>query len=183
MHKIAGLRLMSHPSRIADTIAQKHPDDAWKLVTAHIEREDEDRYYVLRWLSDEIGFKDELKGGAIRFFDPGVVMAWVAKQPEKRVYLIMKCLPKTLDVNDGGILTRLYIESYCGNEDNMNEPYHFWSDGYIGLESEYLMRKRDNARRWISEIRSERIQAWLCKYIDYLTHRIISAEIEEERRF
>lgn len=184
MHNLSGMCQMSYPSHIADAIAQTHPADAWELVTAHIERDDANGYYVLNWLSDEVSFEDEHKGSAIRYFDPGVVMAWVAKQPEKRVCLIRHCLPKTLDVDDGGILTRLYIESYCENEDNMNALIsHFCSGGWSGPESEYLIRKRDNARRWVSEIRSEKIQAWLSKYIDYLTQRITSAEIEEERRF
>jgi hypothetical protein len=45
------------------------------------------------------------------------------------------------------------------------------------------MRKRDKARKWVSEIRSEKIQAWLNMYIDALTKWITSAEIDEERQF
>ncbi len=181
MHKLSGLRRTSYPSHIADVIAQIHPADAWELVTTHIVRNDRNGHFVLYWLSS---FEDEYEGGAIRYFDPNIVMAWVAKQPEKRVSLIRRCLPKTLDIDDGGTLTRLYIESYCENEDNTHALIsHFWTGGWNGPESEYLARKRDKARRWVSEIRSEKIQDWLSKYIDYLTQRITSAEIDEERRF
>lgn len=184
MHNLSGLRQMSYPSQIADNIAQTHPADTWELVTAHIERDDENGYYVLSWLSEGFSFGDEYNGGAIRYFNPDVIMAWVAKQPDKREPLIRHCLPKSLDVDDGGALTRLFIDIYGDKEDTAHALIsHFWTGGWSGPESAYLMRKRDKARGWVSEIRSDKIQAWLTMYIDYLNKRIVAAEIEEERRF
>lgn len=184
MHNLSGLRQMSYPIQIADAIAQTHPANAWELVTAHIEHDNENGYYILNWLSDEISFDDEHKGNAIYYFDPTVVMAWVAEKPEKRIRLIRHCLPKTLDISEGGALTHLFIDRYGKNEDTAHDLiFHFWTGGWSGPESVYLMRKRDKARKWVSEISSDNIQAWLSMYIDYLTKRIVAAEIEEERRF
>lgn len=140
--------------------------------------------HVLGWLSDEIGFEEDAKENAIRYFDPAVVLAWVAEQPEKRIRLIGRCLPKTLDFDEGGILTRLFIEAYGDDEEiRYFLISHFWGGGWTGPESAYLMRKRDKARKWVSEIRSDKIQTWLSMYIDALTKDIIRAEINEERRF
>jgi len=184
MHNLSGSRQLCHPSQIADSIAQAHPAAAWKIVTSHIEREDENGYYVLGWLSDEIGFEEDIKGNAIRLFDPYAVMEWVSEKPETRVRLIAHCLPKTLDNDDGGALTRLFIDKYFDNEDIAHGLIsHFWTGGWSGPESAYLMRKRDKARMWVSEIKSENIQAWLSMYIDALTKGNIRAEIDEERRF
>jgi len=183
MHNLSGLRQMSYPLQVADAIAQSHPAAAWELVTAHMERDDENGYYVLSWLSDETGFEDDAKGNAIRYFDPNIVMAWIAEKPEKRVRLIRHCLPKTLDIDDGGALTRLFIDTYGDNEDTAHLISHFWTGGWSGPESAYMMRKRDKARKWVSEIRSDKIQAWLHMYIDALTKGIVTAEIDEERRF
>jgi len=184
MHNLSGLRQLCHPSQIADNIAQAHPAAAWAIVTSHIERDDENGYYVLSWLSDEMGFEEDAKGNAIRYFDPTVVMAWIAEKPEMRVLLIGHCLPKTLDIDDGGTLTRLFIDAYGDDEEIRRYLIsHFWGGGWTGPESAYLMRKRDKARKWVSEIRSDKIQAWLSMYIEALTKDIIRAEINEERRF
>ncbi len=184
MHNLSGLREMSYPSQIADQIARVHPAEAWEIVTKYLENDDENGYYVLSWLSEGFSFGDEYKGGAIRFYDPEVVMAWVAKQPEERVSFIRNCLPKTLDTEDGGILTRLYIDSY-GDDEYVADTLvmHFSTGGWSGPRSAYLMRKRDKARSWVTEIKSNNIQTWLNMYIEDLTKSIVAAEIEEERRF
>lgn len=60
---------------------------------------------------------------------------------------------------------------------------NFWAGGRTGPESAHFMCKRDKARKWVSEIRSEKIQAWLNMHIHALTKWIASAEIDGERQF
>lgn len=55
--------------------------------------------------------------------------------------------------------------------------------GWSGLESNYLSRKRDLARKWMSEFPSAKVQLWLGRYIEYLSNRIEAAQIDEEREF
>jgi len=182
MKNLSSLHSLSYPSQIASEIARTHPVETWKLVCEQLEKNDENSYYVLGWLGDEISFEEDENHGAIRFFDPHLVIDWI-RNSSKRIHLISRCLPKTLDIDKGGAVVRLYIETFCDDEDIAKTlRYFFTAGGWSGPESNYLMRKRDKARQWVSEIQSSKIQAWLSLYIDYLTERITRAEIEEERR-
>ena len=101
-----------------------------------------------------------------------------------RLWLIQDVLPITLNEDDGGTLTRLFIEEFCDDESIANGVcVHFHMGGWSGPESIYLSKKRDSARLWISEIQSPKIQVWLGKYIDYLNNRIEQCQIREEREF
>ena len=181
--ELSGLRSMSYPSQIADIIAKKHPDPAWAMISKILE-ERENIYRIVSWLGDEIGFGEGSLPGAIRFFDPDGVIAWIALDSEQRARRLLPCLPKTLDERDGGGLTCLFIERF-GNDEELSDDLisHFWTGGWSGPESAYLSSKRENARRWISQTKSSKILSWLYRYVEYLNKRITSAEIQEEREF
>jgi hypothetical protein len=181
---LSGLRQLTYPMQIADEIARAHPDDAWALVSRMLESDEENGWWVSIWLGDEFGFgKEEQHIGPITAFNPESVMKWVMKNPEDRAWKILRCLPKTLDEGRGGKLTRLFIDSFGDHELGDSLISHFWTGGWSGPESQYLARKRDKAREWISEIKSGKILAWLYRYIECLNKGIPEAELREEREF
>jgi hypothetical protein len=87
--------IMSYPSQVADEIARVHPIEAWSIVSKLLESDDRNSFWMLFWLGDENGFEERAVPGAIRFFDPEVVMAWVSRDPENRARRLIRCLPKT----------------------------------------------------------------------------------------
>jgi hypothetical protein len=90
-----------------------------------------------------------------------------------------------LDATDGGAITQLFIETF-GDRDKVSSALisHFmYGGGWSGPRSEYLGRKRDRARKWLSEVTSQKIQTWLTQYIEALSADIDSAQIDEEREF
>jgi hypothetical protein len=153
------------------------------IVSEKLETTDSD-YCFASWLGDELGFDEASHVGAIRFFNPNVVMSWVMDQPETRAQKLIRCLPKTLDENEGGILTNLFLERF-GDDDALAGSLigHFSSGGWTGPESAHLSRKRDKTREWISTTKQGKALSWLYRYTEYLSRRIEHAELEEERRF
>ena len=170
-------------ANLADDIVKEYPNETWKTVSGLLFSEGNDRYKLIHWLSDT-GFEEMPKHGAIRYMPAKKIIEWVNLDKEKRLWLIEHVLPKTLDIDEGGQLTQLYIEEYCDDIHLTNNLCgHFILGGWSGHESNYLSKKRDAARHWMSEISSPRIQAWLGKYIAYLSDRIERAIIKEEREF
>lgn len=171
------------PSHIAEEIAKDHPVESWSIVRALLDTDD-DHFWVIAWLGDRIAFGEDPPNGAIQYFDPASVMAWVADNPEPNAWRLLRCLPKTLDVNEGGKLTQLFVEAY-GEDERLSSSLmsHFWTGGWSGPESAYLAGKRDKARVWIIQVESGKVLSWLYRYVDLLSKRIIDAEISEEREF
>jgi hypothetical protein len=123
------------PGRIADEIVRRHPNEAWTIVSTLLESNETPG--LVYWLGDEFGIDDRPQVGAIRHFDPDVIMAWVLQNPEARVRKLLRCLPKTLDEKDGGKLTKLFLEAFGDHENAAGSLIgHFLSsDGWVGSES------------------------------------------------
>jgi hypothetical protein len=178
------LRSTNYPLQIADEIAKAHPDETWAIISSMLESNEIGYYYLTSWLGDEFGFEEHAKPGTINLFDPDIVMNWILQDPQKRAWKLIHCLPKTLDEDEGGKLTKLFLETF-GDDKELSGSLigHFWTGGWSGPESAYLTRKRDKARQWIAETKSGKVLSWLYRYIDNLGERIKGAELEEERRF
>ena len=170
-------------ANLADDIVKEQPYDTWKIVSELLTSEEYESYNLIYWLSDT-GFDDKSKHGAICYMPAEDIIDWINSDIENRLRLIQEVLPKTLDENAGGQLTRLFIEEFCDDDRIAGSLCgHFHMGGWTGPDSIYLSKKRDAARRWMSEIPSPGIQLWLGKYIDYLSGRIEAAIIQEEREF
>ncbi len=176
-----GPRSRNDPIGIADEVAERNPKDTWTIVSGALEKKDSS-HYISSWLGDGFGFDEGPNAGAIRFFDPNLVMSWVLDKPETRARTIASCLPKTLNENEGGLLTRLFLEKF-GNDDVLASYLisHFWTGGWTGSESAHFSKKRDKAREWISGTRHGNVLSWLYRYIQDLSEKIEQAELEEER--
>ena len=170
-------------ANLADDIVKEYPYDAWEIVSEILISEGNDGYKLIHWLCDT-GFDDKLKHSIIRYMPADKIIEWINADKENRCWLIERVLPKTLDTDEGGQLTRLFIEEFCSEEHWARTLCgHFEPSRWTGHKSHYLSKSLDAARRWISEITSPRIQIWLGKYIDYLSDQIEAAKIREEREF
>jgi len=173
----------SYIENIAGKIVLEHPLEAWRISSELLISETKNRYEIIHWLSDT-GFENSPKKGAINYMAMEEVISWIKEDIEQRRHLIQQTLPKTLEQEKGGRLTKLFIEEF-GDDDRVTNGLfvHFHMGGWSGNESDYLSRKRDAARKWLSEVPSTKIQLWLGKYIDYLSDRIETTKIYEEREF
>ncbi|MBI3773565.1 MAG: XRE family transcriptional regulator [Gammaproteobacteria bacterium] len=170
-------------ANIADEIVMASPHESWKIISTFMDSKSKNHYEIRYWLGDT-GSEDTPHKGAINYIPAKEIINWIKEDTEQRLWLIQDVLPKTLDQNEGGQLTHLFIEEFCDNNKIANSLFvHFHIGGWSGYESSYLSRKRDLARRWLSEIPSAKIQLWLGKFIDYLSNRIETAQIQEEREF
>ncbi|MDU0460092.1 MAG: hypothetical protein RW306_15305 [Geobacteraceae bacterium] len=178
------LRSVDYGCRIADDIARDHPNEIWEIVARHLDKGEESSWYISSWLEDETDFGEKDIPGAIRFFEPETVMGWVKEDTKKRVEILAGCLPKSLNSNEGGTLTRMFLEVYGDDKKIANRLIsHFYSGGWSGPESIYRSKQREVARQWLSETESPKIRAWLTLYIDYLSTTIEREQIQEERGF
>ena len=190
---------------IADEIVRDHPPEAWKIISEILISDTENRRTVIHWLADtrfedmprqemtenetldgfaDTGFEDMPRPSTANYLPAEEVVRWIKEDPEQRQRLIREILPKTLDQEMGGGLTRLFIEEFCDDDCMASSLFvHFHMGGWTGPESDYLSRKRDAARQWLKEILSVKIRLWLEKYIDYLNGRIEAEKIQEEREF
>lgn len=170
-------------ANFADDIVKVYPYDTWKIVSELLISEEHNPYELIDWLTDT-GFEDMPKHSPIGYMPAEEIIEWTNTDKDNRYLLIERALPKTLDTDTGGLLTRLFIEAFC-DDDNLASSLvgHFLMGSWTGPDSHYLSGKRDSARRWMSEISSPKIQIWLGKYIEYLSDCIEKTLIEEEREF
>ena len=170
--------------KLASDIVKDCPNEAWKIISRLLISESEKCHQLILWLRGGIGFDDRSDYNIMRYMPAEDVIDWIKTDIDNRSQLIQEVLPKTLDKDAGGQLTRLFIEEFCDDERLGGQLHvHFHMGGWSGHKSIYLSEKRDAARRWMSEISSPKIQIWLGKYIDYLNDRIEEAQIQEEREF
>jgi len=178
------LRSMNYGCKIADEIANDHPIKVWGIVGRFVANQDERSWYITMWLKDEMGFGEDTNPGAIRLFEPESVMKWIREEPKTRVSLMASCLPKTFTLENGGKLTRMFLEEYCNDKDTSDHLIsHFYSSGWSGPESAFRSEQREEARRWLTETDSPKIRAWLMLYIDRLSTAIEREQISEERGY
>ena len=183
MGSISGYGNIGEIANFAVDIVKEHPYDTWKTVSELLISKEREFLNIIYWLSDT-GFKDIPKNGAICYMPAEDIIEWTNVDKENRCWLIERVLPKSLEIDEGGQLTRLYIEEFCDDVHlACSLIEHFIMGRWSGNDSHYLSKKRDAARRWVSEISSGRIQAWLGKYITFLNDRIEIAIMEEERVF
>jgi len=121
----------------------------------------------------------------MRLLNADDIIRWVREKPEARVPLIYHGLPKTLDEKEGGRVTQLFIEAFSSMEQVAGSLMaHFvYGGAWSGPRSLYLRSKRDEARGWLSGLRTPAVEEWVTRYIATLSQDIELAEIEEERGF
>ena len=138
---------------------------------------------MINWLKGGYGgFRERDTRGPIADLPIDDILAWVADDPENRAGLIAHAAPKTLDDKNGGGLTRELIIRYPnvkGVKSGISASFH--SGGWTGPTSEYLKRKRDRFRGWLSADFHFEVIQWIASEIEYLDKEIELEEIQEER--
>lgn len=183
MGRISRYGISSYIAKVADEIVIACPHESWKVVSELIISKSDNRHEITYWLGDT-GSDIKPHKGAITYMPAEKIISWIKDNAKERMWIIEHVLPKTLNEGSEGQLTRLFIEEFC-DEDKMAGSLfvHFHMGGWMGHESAYLSKKRDSARRWMSETSSTKIQLWLGQFIDYLSNRIETVQIQEEREF
>ncbi|MFL6621149.1 MAG: hypothetical protein ACJ8NR_00820 [Sulfurifustis sp.] len=174
----------SDSCEVADEIAKDHPAEAWAVVSKLLGAKDGKDFWIRTWLGGRTNFGADPDTGAIIYFHAETIISWALRGSPRQVSALLHCLPKTLDEDQGGRVTRLFIETF-GDDPKIASALisHFWNGGWSGPMSAYLSRKRESARSWLTQVPSGKTTAWLHQYIDRLGKMIVDAEIEEEREF
>lgn len=171
-------------ANIAESIVKVNPIDSWQVISRLLESEDVRRYDLMYWLSGSLDDHKPGKRSPATYLPAEAVIAWAKQDPDSRVVRVQQLLPKTVDPDDGGILTVRFIEEFCDQKDAAGGLVgHFWSGSWSGPESLHMEEKRTLARKWLADTTSPAVDAWLSEYIEYLSAAIESAKIREEREF
>jgi hypothetical protein len=176
----------SEASKVLLDIVKGRPKEAWNIFARRLESDSDRTSRIETWLSgDSLTFGETAKEGRpVSHFPVEDVIEWIKEDRQLRTWKILGLLPRTLDPSEGGVLTLRFIEEFCNEEDFQGAlAGHFWAGGWTGPESEYLEKKRDLARGWLSKSVSPAVQWWLNRYIDSLAADIETAKIREEREF
>ena len=111
VNRMSRLGGQNEVSNIADDIVQANPKEAWGVISAALERNADDAYYIVTWLGDG-GFGGNRSPGAIRFIEPLDIITWTSAAPKERIHLIYHALPRTLDFSEGGAITVQFIDAF-----------------------------------------------------------------------
>ena len=117
--------------KLANDIVKDHPQETWKIISGLLISESEKHYEVIFWLKGGIGFEDRSEHNIMRYMPVEDVIDWIKTDIDNRCRLIQEVLPKTLDEDTGGQLTRLFIEEFCDDErlGGYLHVHFIWADG------------------------------------------------------
>jgi len=169
------------PYCVINTIIQSAPEKCWVVIIGKLEDlHTEIAHGIMHWLGQPLSFGRKRGVVPISLFPINLVLTWVAENSNERAPYMARIVPPTLDSE----LTKEMLVQY-GNLDDVRSSlyFSFYSGGWSGNESDYLRKKRDEARSWLKGEKSPYVICWLEEYIDSLSKKIERAEIWEERGF
>jgi hypothetical protein len=169
---------------VSKSLVSTDPEGAWQVIARQFEAT------LPKWRSDLYGW---LKGGVLSFGEgarrgPIVdlpecsILNWIESDPGERAALVAHAAPPTLDDDHGGGLTRQlltrygHIEGVCAG---ISASFH--SGSWTGPTSQYLKRKRDTLRRWLTAGFAFEVTQWIELEIERIDQDIQREEINEER--
>ncbi len=160
------------------------PENAWQVVARQFETT------LPKWRSDLYGW---LKGGLLSFgggtqrgpiaeLPEERILEWIESDPGKRAALIAHATPPTLDDDRGGGLTRQLLTRYGYIEGvRSGISASFRTGSWTGPASQYLKRKRDTLRRWLTAGFTSEVAQWIELEIEGIDREIQREEVNEER--
>ncbi len=168
---------------VANQIVAVNPSGAWGVVQEHFDRALPTwRGDLINWLQGGLAFDYDDDEPAIARMPLQEILSWIEGDPSSRARIIAHAVPKTLDDEGGGYLTRELLSryrAYDGVESAISAIFH--SGGWHGPRSIYLKQKRDKFRRWLASGYCAEITQWIESEIEYLDGAIESEEVDEER--
>ena len=184
MGKSYQLTYDSNVAPLANELARLDSNEAWRTVSAHLERElPQWRGDLLSWLKGGMATFDEKEpNGAIVDLPVSKILEWIERESAPRAVLMAHAAPRTLDDDHGGTLTRALLVKF-GQIDGVRNGISatFQSGGWTGPTSAHLKRKRERFRRWLAAGFEFEVTQWIESEIEYLDRSIEREEIEEER--
>lgn len=171
---------------VLEHLIKSNPERAWDCI-AEVLRDAEkgSSFGIQRWLGDG-GHRlwGDKASGPIQFVPSSKLFAWVDENVEEHGRWLTNALPKSLDRNSVGRLTRDFIAKY-GKSDSLSSllTCRFHARAWSGPASDYYRKLREEAREWLIEEKNQTVIRWVENYIDGLGYSIQRAEIDEERRW
>lgn len=169
---------------VSKSLVSIDPEGAWQVIARQFEAT------LPKWRSDLYGW---LKGGILSFGEgarrgpiadlpESSILNWIESDPDERAALVAHAAPPTLDDDRGGGLTRQlltrygHIEGVCAG---ISASFH--SGSWTGPTSQYLKRKRDTLRQWLTAGFAFEVTQWIELEIERIDQDIQREEINEER--
>ncbi|MDR7151700.1 hypothetical protein J2W49_003676 [Hydrogenophaga palleronii] len=169
---------------VSRSLISTDPESAWQVIARQFEAT------LPKWRSDLYGW---LKGGFLSFGEgaqrgpiadlpESSILNWIESDPGERAALVAHAAPPTLDDDRGGGLTRQLLTRYWhieGVRSGISASFH--SGSWTGPTSQYLKRKRDTLRRWLTCGFAFEVAQWIELEIERIDRDIQREEINEER--
>ena len=181
-----GSSLLSPGSRapqVLERIVAENAPGAWDRIAHLVDDVHAPRTWCIqRWLAGRPGFGEQ-RAGPIVLFPAEVLWAWADQDLPGRARWLAGTLPRTLDADRHGGLTREFLCRYGDREEislDLRRHFHY-SGGWMGSEAEHYRGRREKAQSWLAGETDARVITWLQEYIRWLDADIERADIKEER--
>lgn len=169
---------------LANKLVRIDAGTAWGVVRGQFEKSlPQWRPDLFNWLKGgQTSFDEKEAKGAIADIQISEIIDWIEQDVESRAPLMAHAAPGTLADDHGGELTRELLTRYKSIDgvcSGISATFH--SGAWTGLTSDYLKRKREKFRHWLSAGYQHEVVQWIESEIEYLDRSIEHEEIDEER--
>jgi hypothetical protein len=169
---------------VLDQVVIQSPQPAWRRIAPLLDNVHSFRtHMIMTWLQGTQEIDSDRYHSLLTIIPPQLIWEWVDDDRESRACLLAAFVPKTLDPDNGGSLTRELLIRY-GDRESVRRALHgnlLLAEGWIGSESEHFQRRKDAALCWRKVEKNERVRLWLAEYIEQLDGEIAQARGHEER--
>lgn len=167
---------------VLDRIVRRDPIGSWGRIRPLLGSSRSARTgNILSWMQGWRSFSMRCEG-VISVIPRDAIWAWVGEDPSVRAPLLAAYVPKTLDPDDGGALTRELLIRH-GDRTDVREALqgNFRSEGWEGRRSRHYANRLAAAARWQEGESEPRVRAWIDEYRAGVAIALEEAKLEEER--
>jgi Helix-turn-helix len=165
---------------VIEQIIRSSPKECWDIVARQLEDEGTGKWRMRMWLAAAPSMGSENLAGPLILFPIGLVLEWIDRDPSARAPQIAAAVPKSLDANGVGAVTREILNRYGDSRDVREAVWRsFYSSGWSGSASVHYRGKRDEARKWLQTETSFNVRTWIDEYIGSLNESIKREENRE----
>lgn len=174
----------SQTQEVIDEIARRYPSEVWDIVAKYLGPPIDSRaFHIKEWLR---GSEHSSAGvsGALAFFSPEKVWAWVDADIKKRAWYVAYFVPKILFRQEGKVCWAREVLAKYGNREDVRKEMgsNFYTEGWSGPASLHYQQKKEQLVSFKESEDNENVKRWLDEMIDSLDKQIEHEKIQEERR-
>lgn len=153
----------SQSIKVLDTVAARHPNETWNIVTQFIDPPTDERgHAIINWA----GRTRDPGPGLMQQVDLGNVLDWIDHEPHSRAPFIARYLPPNL--TGQGCLARKILARY-GSDDSVQESMLAnFTDRFSDMTLEHCQDIKDEIQRYKKTEDNENVRAWIDMYVDSL---------------